>query len=51
MVGESTYTSSLLGENGSGLVRIPAAAYGGGRSDLRLWATGDGAPSAEVRIP
>ena len=45
------YTSSLLGENGSGLVRIPAAAYGAGRTDLRLWATGDGAPSAEVRIP
>ena len=45
------YTSSLLGENGTGLVRIPAAAYGAGRTNLRLWATGDGAPSAEVLIP
>lgn len=45
------YTSSLLGANGTGLVRIPAAAYGAGRTNLRLWATGDGAPSAEVRIP
>lgn len=45
------YTSSLLGENGTGLVRIPAAAYAAGRTNLRLWATGEGAPSAEVRIP
>ena len=45
------YTASVLGENGAGLVRIPAAAYGAGRTNLRLWATGDGAPSAEVRIP
>ena len=45
------YTSSQLGENGSGLVRIPAAAYAAGRTNLRLWATGEGAPSAEVRIP
>ena len=45
------YTASLLGADGTGLVRIPAAAYGAGRTNLRLWATGGGKPSAEVRIP
>ena len=45
------YTSSVLGQDGTGLVRIPAAAYAAGRTNLRLWATGDGKPSAEVRIP
>lgn len=45
------YTSSILGKDGSGLVRVPAAAYGAGRTNVRLWATGAGAPSAEVRIP
>lgn len=45
------YTASTLGTDGTGLVRIPAAAYGAGRTDLRLWAIGGGNPSAEIRIP
>ena len=45
------YTSTILGEEGTGLVRIPAGAYGAGRTQLRLWATGAGKPSREVRIP
>ena len=45
------YTSTILGEEGTGLVRIPAGAYGAGRTQLRLWATGTGKPSREVRIP
>ena len=45
------YTSSLLGEDGTGLVRIPAAAYGAGRTNLRLWATSEDMPSHEIRIP
>lgn len=45
------YTSTLLGQDGAGLVRVPAAAYAAGRSDIRLWATGPGTPSHEVRIP
>ena len=45
------YTGTVLGENGSGVVRIPARAYGAGRSQLRLWASGEGKPSREVRIP
>ena len=47
----SLYTSTILGEEGTGLVRIPAGAYGAGRTQLRLWATGEGKPSREVRIP
>lgn len=45
------YSSTVLGVNGTGLVRIPAGAYGAGRTNLRLWATGDGQPSHEVRLP
>ncbi len=45
------YTTSLLGEDGTGIVRIPAAAYAAGRTNLRMWASGTGAPSMEVRIP
>ncbi len=45
------HASSVLDENGTGLVRIPAPAYGAGRTDLRLWATSEGLPSHEVRIP
>ena len=45
------YTASLLGADGTGLVRIPAAAYGAGRTNLRLWATGGGKPSAKSASP
>ena len=45
------YATTTLGEDGTGVVRIPAQAYGSGRSNLRLWANGDGKPSHEVRIP
>ena len=45
------YTTTVLGEEGTGFVRIPARAYGAGRTQLRLWASGEGKPSREVRIP
>lgn len=45
------YNTTILGEDGTGMVRIPAAAYGAGRTNLRLWASGKGQPSREVRIP
>ena len=45
------YASTVIGDNGTGVVRIPARAYGSGRTHLRLWASGAGQPSHEVRIP
>lgn len=45
------YASTVIGDNGTGVVRIPARAYGSGRTNLRLWASGAGQPSHEVRIP
>lgn len=45
------YAAARIGEDGTGVVRIPAAAYGAGRTNLRMWATGGGTPSREVRIP
>ena len=45
------YSSTLLGIDGAGLIRVPARAYGAGRTNLRLWAKSQGSPSAEVRIP
>lgn len=43
--------STVVGDDGTAIVRIPARAYGSGRTNLRLWASGEGQPSHEVRIP
>lgn len=45
------YATTRMGQDGTGLIRIPARAYGAGRTNLRLWAISDADPSAEVRIP
>ena len=45
------YATTVIGDDGTGVVRIPARAYGAGRTNLRLWANGSGKPSHEVRIP
>lgn len=45
------YATTVIGDDGTGVVRIPARAYGAGRTNLRLWSNGPGKPSHEVRIP
>lgn len=45
------YSTAILGTDGMGVVRVPAAAYGAGRTNLRMWASGAAKPSREVRIP
>ena len=48
-LGKATLHSQPARSRRHGLVRIPAGAYGAGRTN---WlATGGGKPSAEVRIP
>jgi cyclomaltodextrinase len=47
----SLYTMPALNASGYGSVRIPAAAYGAGRTHLRIWCTVGEARSDELLIP